>query len=52
MVVVNHKITSVGEPARPATLKGSFMFEDVNGGTKITSFPRPEFRGFFRLLGP
>lgn len=52
MVVVNYKIASLGEPAGPATPKGGFMFEAVDGGTKITSLPRPEFRGFFRLLEP
>ena len=33
---LNHKIAYVGEPAGPATPKGSFLFEVVNGGTKIT----------------
>lgn len=50
--VLNHKIAYVGEPAGPATPKGSFLFEPVEGGTKITSLPSPEFRGFFRLLEP
>ena len=49
---LNHKIAYVGEPAGPATPKGSFEFEAVEGGTKVTSLPRPEFRGFFRLLEP
>jgi uncharacterized membrane protein len=47
---LNRKIAFVGEPAGPATPKGSFLFEPVEGGTKIISLPRPEFRGLFRLL--
>jgi len=50
--VLNQKIAFVGEPAGPATPRGSFLFEAVEGGTKITSLPQPEFRGFFRLLEP
>ena len=49
---LNHKIAFVGEPAGPATPKGSYLFEATEGGTKISSQPRPEFRGFFRLLEP
>ncbi|HEX9385610.1 MAG TPA: SRPBCC family protein [Anaerolineales bacterium] len=49
---LNRKISFVGEPAGPAVPKGSFLFESVGNGTKITSLPRPEFRGFFRLLEP
>ena len=49
---LNRKIAFVGEPAGPATPKGSFLFEPVEGGTKITSLPRPEFRGLFGLLAP
>ena len=50
--VVNQKIAFAGEPAGPAKPKGSFLFESVAGGTKITSLPRPEFRGLFKLLEP
>jgi uncharacterized membrane protein len=49
---LNHKIAFLGEPAGPATPRGSYLFEATEGGTKITSQPRPEFRGFFRLLEP
>ena len=49
---VNKKIAFVGEAAGPATPKGSFLFESIAGGTKLTLLPRPEFRGFFRLLEP
>ena len=49
---VNQKITYEGEAAGPAKPKGSFLFESVAGGTKITSLPQPEFRGLFRLLEP
>ena len=48
----NQKIAYVGEPTGPVVPKGSFLFEPVSSGTKITSLPRPEIRGFFRLLEP
>jgi uncharacterized membrane protein len=50
--VVNQKIAYEGEPAGPAKPKGSFLFESVAGGTKVTSHPQPVFRGFFKLLEP
>jgi uncharacterized membrane protein len=49
---VNKKIAFEAEAAGPAKPNGSFRFESVAGGTKITLLPRPEFRGFFRLLEP
>jgi len=49
---LNKKIAFVGEPAGLAIPKGSYLFEATEGGTKVTSQPRPEFRGFFRLLEP
>jgi uncharacterized membrane protein len=49
---VNKKIAFEGEAAGPAKPDGSFLFEAVPGGTKITLLPRPEFRGFFKLLEP
>ena len=48
----NKKIAFVGEAAGPATPKGSFLFEPVPGGTKLTLLPSPEFRGLFKLLEP
>ena len=48
----NKKIAFEGEAAGPAKPKGSFLFEQVAGGTKLTLLPRPEFRGLFRLLEP
>jgi uncharacterized membrane protein len=48
----NKKIAFEGEAAGPATPKGSFLFEEVAGGTKLTLLPRPEFRGLFRWLEP
>jgi uncharacterized membrane protein len=48
----NRMIAFVGEPAGPVTPKGSYSFETTQEGTKITVRPRPEFRGFFRLLEP
>jgi len=50
--VINQKIAYEGEPAGPAKPKGSFLFESVAGGTKVTSHPQPEFRGLFKLLEP
>ncbi|HXQ36090.1 MAG TPA: hypothetical protein VN843_18895, partial [Anaerolineales bacterium] len=44
------KIAFEGEAAGPATPKGSFLFEPVAGGTKITLLPWPVSRGLFRLL--
>jgi len=48
----NQKIGFQGEPAGPAIPRGSFLFESVGSGTKITSLPQPEFRGVFRFLEP
>ena len=48
--IPNQKIAFQGEPAGPAKPQGSFLFEPVSGGTRITSMPQPEFRGFFRFL--
>ena len=48
----NKKIAFEGEAAGPAKPKGSFLFEPVPDGTKLTLLPRPEFRGFFKLLEP
>jgi uncharacterized protein YndB with AHSA1/START domain len=48
----NKKIAFKGEAAGPATPKGSFLLEPVASGTKLTLLPRPEFRGFFKLLEP
>jgi len=49
---VNKKIAFEGEPAGPAKPDGSFLFESVPGGTKITLVPQPKFRGVFKLLEP
>ena len=48
--VPNHKITYRSEPTRPIVPKGSFLFEPVTGGTKITSMTQPEFHGFAGLM--
>ena len=48
----NKKIAFEGEAAGPATPKGSYLFEPVADGTRVTLLPKPEFRGFFRLLEP
>ena len=49
---VNKKIAFEGEPAGPAKPDGSFLFDAVPGGTKVTLLPRPTFRGLFKLLEP
>ena len=49
---INKKISFNGEAVGPAKPKGSFLFESVVSGTKLTLLPRPEFRGLFRLLEP
>lgn len=49
---LNRKVSFQGEPAGPAKPFGSYMFEQVAGGTKVTAMPRPEFRGLFKLLEP
>ena len=48
----NKKIAFEGEAAGPAKPKGSYIFESVAGGTKVTALPRPELRGLFKLLEP
>lgn len=50
--MLDQKIAYEGEVAGPAKPKGSFVFESVGDGTKVTALPRPEFRGLFRLLEP
>jgi uncharacterized membrane protein len=47
---VNKKIVFEGEPAGPAKPDGSFLFESVPGGTKITLVPQPKFSGIFKLM--
>jgi hypothetical protein len=49
---VNKKIAFEGEAAGPAKPDGSFLFESVVDNTRVTLLPRPEFRGFFKLLEP
>jgi uncharacterized membrane protein len=49
---VNSKVAFEGEVAGPAKPKGSFLFEPLAEGTRITARPRPEFQGIFRLLEP
>ena len=49
---VNKKIVFEGEPAGPAKPDGSYLFESVPDGTKITLVPQPTFRGVFKLLEP
>jgi uncharacterized membrane protein len=48
----NEKIAYEGAAAGPAKPRGSLLFESVAGGTKVTSLPRPEFLGLFKLLEP
>jgi uncharacterized membrane protein len=49
---VNKKIAFEGELAGPAKPKGSYIFESVAPGTKVTALPRPQLRGLFKLLEP
>lgn len=49
---VNKKIAFEGEAAGPAKPDGSFLFASVGDGTRVTLLPRPQFRGFFKLLEP
>jgi uncharacterized membrane protein len=48
----NQRISFRGD--RPASAKpvGSITFEPLGNGTKITTLPRPEMRGVFKLLEP
>jgi uncharacterized membrane protein len=48
----NQRIAFRGD--RPASAKpvGSITFEPASGGTRVTTRPRPEMRGVFRLLEP
>ena len=48
--IPNQKITYQCEPGRPVRPHGSFLFEPVAGGTKITSRPQPEIPNPFGLL--
>ncbi len=48
----NRKISFDADKPAQAKPKGSMLFESVEGGTKVTSLPRPEFGGFFKLLEP
>ncbi|MCI0396369.1 MAG: SRPBCC family protein [Chloroflexi bacterium] len=48
----NRKIAYEGEAAGPAKPKGSYLFQSLGQGTQVTSLPRPEMRGFFKLLEP
>jgi uncharacterized membrane protein len=48
----NQRISFRGD--RPASAKpvGSITFEPLGSGTKVTTLPRPEMRGVFKLLEP
>ena len=48
----NRRISFRGD--RPASAKrvGSITFEPAGNGTKVTTLPRPELRGVFKLLEP
>src|SRR4030095_9032728 len=43
---INKKIAFEAEATGPAKPNGSFLFEPVADGTRVTLVPRPEFRGF------
>ena len=46
----NRKIAFAGEPTGRVTPQGIYFFETVEDGTKVTSQPRPDFHGFYRML--
>ena len=48
----NREVAFAGTAAGPAKPKGSFQFEPVGEGTRVTARPQPELRGFFKLLEP
>lgn len=48
--IPNQKLTYQCEPDRPVVPNGSFLFEPVAGGTKITSRRHPEIPNSFGLL--
>jgi uncharacterized membrane protein len=48
--IPNQKITYQCERGRPVAPHGSFLFEPVAGGTKITSRRQPDIPDFFGLL--
>jgi uncharacterized membrane protein len=48
----NRKISFEADKPAQAKPKGSILFESVGGSTKVTSLPRPEMGGFFKLLEP
>ena len=48
----NKRLAFHGNVALFVKFKGSFLFDSVAGGTKVTLRPRPEFRGPLRLLEP
>jgi uncharacterized protein YndB with AHSA1/START domain len=48
----NRKIAFRGDQPAQAKPVGSMLFESVEGGTKVSSLPRPEMGGIFKLLEP
>jgi len=50
--VPNQLVAFEGEPVGPMKPVGSFVFEAVPGGTKVTARPTPEPRGLFKLMAP
>ena len=48
----NRKIAFEGDKPANAKPKGSMLFESVEGGTRVTSLPRPVMTGVFKLLEP
>jgi uncharacterized protein YndB with AHSA1/START domain len=50
--VANQRIAFRGDKPASAKPVGSITFEPAGGGTRVTTRPRPELRGVFKLLEP
>ena len=48
----NQRISFRGDKPASAKPVGSITFEPLGSGTKVTTLPRPEMRGVFKLLEP
>jgi uncharacterized protein YndB with AHSA1/START domain len=50
--VPNQRISFRGDQPASAKPVGSITFEPHGNGTRVTTLPRPEMRGIFKLLEP
>jgi uncharacterized protein YndB with AHSA1/START domain len=51
-LVPNRRISFRGDRPASARPVGSITFEPAGAGTRVTTLPRPQFRGPLRLLAP